>query len=59
MSQFTKINCPICKKTLIRLNAFEEDKEIVNEYWCDNCNTDITLRISDYTDEDLIIENIL
>ena len=58
MSRLTKIDCPVCGKTLIRLNAFEEDEEMISEYWCDECNIDITVKIGDYTEEDLIIENI-
>lgn len=58
MSKFTKIDCPVCGKTLIRLNAFEEDEKIINEYWCDECNIDITIRTDEYTDKDLEIENI-
>jgi predicted RNA-binding Zn-ribbon protein involved in translation (DUF1610 family) len=57
MSKFTKIDCPVCGETLIRLNAFEEDEEIINEYWCDECDIDITIRTDKYTDKDLIIEN--
>lgn len=36
-----KINCPKCGKELIRLEPYYE--EGVYEYWCDNCNIDITI----------------
>ena len=35
-----KINCPKCGKELIRLEPFEEG---VYEFWCDECNIDITI----------------
>ncbi len=35
-----KINCPKCGKELIRLEWFEEG---VYEFWCDDCNIDITI----------------
>lgn len=35
-----KINCPKCGKELIRLEPYEEG---VYEFWCDDCNLDITV----------------
>ncbi len=35
-----KINCPKCEKELIRLEPYEEG---VYEFWCDDCNIDITI----------------
>ena len=35
-----KINCPKCRKELIRLEPYEEN---VYEFWCDDCNIDITI----------------
>lgn len=35
-----KINCPKCGKELIRLEPYEEG---VYEFWCDDCNIDITI----------------
>lgn len=63
MSKFTKINCPMCGKALIRLGVCDEvvndegDKEIFNEYWCDDCDADITIATNDYTEKDLELEN--
>lgn len=34
------INCPKCGKELIRLEPYEEG---VYEFWCDDCNIDITI----------------
>ena len=34
------INCPLCGKQLIKLNT---DPPHYNEYWCDDCQTDITI----------------
>ncbi len=35
-----KMNCPKCGKELIRLEPYEEG---VCEFWCDDCNIDITI----------------
>ena len=35
-----KINCPKCGKELIRLEPYGEN---VYEFWCDDCNIDITI----------------
>lgn len=35
-----KCNCPVCNKELIRLEPFEKG---VYEFWCDECNIDITV----------------
>lgn len=35
-----KIYCPKCGKELIRLEPYEEG---VYEFWCDDCNIDITI----------------
>lgn len=35
-----KINCPICWKELVNLNITSEK---ISEFWCDDCNIDITV----------------
>ena len=35
-----KINCLKCGKELIRLEPYDEG---VYEFWCDDCNIDITI----------------
>ena len=35
-----KINCPTCKKELIRLEPYIPG---VYEFWCDNCNIDAVI----------------
>jgi len=34
------ISCPVCGKTLIKLNS----DEYYHEYWCDTCKIDITIK---------------
>lgn len=42
---FKKHNCPVCEKELIRLEPYEDTSCYVwFEYWCDNCNIDISIR---------------
>lgn len=36
-----KISCPKCGKELIRLEPFDEG---TCEFWCDDCNIDITIK---------------
>ena len=36
------INCPFCRKTLIRLDTVGERRP--HEYWCDHCHVEITIR---------------
>ena len=41
---FKKHNCPVCGKELIRLEPYEEtDEGIEFDYWCDECDIDITI----------------
>lgn len=42
-----KLNCPVCNKELLRLEPFEEG---VFEFWCDDCNIDITITKNDEVD---------
>lgn len=48
-----KCNCPECNKELIRLEPFEDG---VYDFWCDNCDIDITItkndETKDYSDSD-------
>lgn len=46
-----KINCPKCGKELIRLEPYDEFA--VYEFWCDNCNLDITILDNDAIDRAL------
>lgn len=41
-----KINCPICGKELIVLNdmTFGTCYKYYYEFWCDECNIDITVQ---------------
>jgi len=38
-----KIYCPVCGKELIRLEPYEDTME----FWCDDCNIDITISKED------------
>ena len=44
-----KYNCPVCDKELIRLAPFEEG---VYDFWCDDCDIDITITKNDEVEED-------
>lgn len=39
-----KCNCPFCNKELVRLEPFEAG---IYEFWCDNCDADITVEKND------------
>lgn len=59
MSKFTKINCPICDQTLIRLGVDVYEDGIVNAYYCDNCDIDITIESEEFEEKDLELENFI
>lgn len=43
-----KCNCPYCDKELIRLEPFEPGKY---DFWCDDCDIDITIINNKETEE--------
>ena len=38
--EFKKLNCPVCGKELIRL---EPNEDRLYEFWCDDCDIDISI----------------
>lgn len=42
-------DCPVCGKTLVRLEPFEDG---VYEFWCDHCNVDVVITKNDEVDNE-------
>lgn len=47
--EFKKLNCPVCKKELIRLEPLVKGRY---EFYCDDCDIDISIDECELMEED-------